>query len=133
MPSGLDTNIGQDGNHLSGGLRQRIALARALYMERPYLFLDEATSALDENSEKKIIKNIFISYPENYNIFHFSSSNSLGKFRRCSKIRRPKSFFDIISKCARQPEFKWTLTCNGVAEIVDLPSLARAVLSRAKT
>lgn len=64
MVSGLETNVGQDGNHLSGGLKQRVALARALYMERPYLFLDEATSALDENSEKQIIQNIFVSYPD---------------------------------------------------------------------
>lgn len=54
MPNGLDTLIGENGNHLSVGQRQRIAIARALLRNAPVLILDEATSALDTESERAI-------------------------------------------------------------------------------
>lgn len=54
LPDGFNTNIGPRGSLLSGGQRQKIALARCLIKEPPVLILDEATSALDGKSESAI-------------------------------------------------------------------------------
>jgi len=58
LPDGLDTVIGDRGMRLSGGEKQRIALARALLRLPSLLILDEATSNLDSKNEKKILKSI---------------------------------------------------------------------------
>ena len=51
LPDGYDTVPGARGNTLSGGEKQRIAIARAIIRNAPLLILDEATSALDNESE----------------------------------------------------------------------------------
>ncbi len=55
MPMGLESRIGQDGNGISEGQKQRILIARAVYRNPQYLFFDEATNALDANNEKVIM------------------------------------------------------------------------------
>jgi ATP-binding cassette subfamily B protein len=54
LPEGYDTPIGERGCKLSGGEKQRIAIARALLKDAPILVLDEATSALDAESEQRV-------------------------------------------------------------------------------
>ncbi len=61
MPQGYMTKIGERGTKLSGGEKQRIAIARAILKDSPILILDEATSALDSESElivKKALDNL---------------------------------------------------------------------------
>jgi len=58
LPLGYNTKIGQDGQGVSQGQRQRILIARAVYKNPDFLFFDEATNALDANNEKAIVENL---------------------------------------------------------------------------
>ena len=58
MPEGLNTLLHEDGQGVSEGQAQRIAVARALVTQAPVLLLDEATSALDEQTELQLLHNI---------------------------------------------------------------------------
>ena len=54
MPDGYNTYVGEHGTKVSGGQRQRLAIARAMLKNAPILLLDEATSALDTESERNV-------------------------------------------------------------------------------
>lgn len=58
LPDGLEAKLGERGVGLSEGQLQRLAIARAIYSNRPILLLDEATSALDEATEKRLLANL---------------------------------------------------------------------------
>ena len=54
LDQGYDTNVGDDGNKLSGGEKQRITIARAILKDAPIIILDEATTFTDSENEDKI-------------------------------------------------------------------------------
>jgi len=58
LPLGYNTKIGQEGQGISQGQRQRILIARSVYKNPEYIFFDEATNALDANNEKVIMVNL---------------------------------------------------------------------------
>ncbi len=58
LPEGLDTTIGDRGVRISGGQRQRLGIARALYHNPEILVFDEATSALDNETEAAVMEAI---------------------------------------------------------------------------
>ena len=55
---GIDTKVGEMGERISGGQRQRLALARALLRETPIMILDEATSQVDRETEARVLAGI---------------------------------------------------------------------------
>jgi subfamily B ATP-binding cassette protein MsbA len=57
-PEGYLTRVGERGARFSGGEKQRISIARAIFKDAPILILDEATSALDSESEREVQKGL---------------------------------------------------------------------------
>ena len=53
LPDGYQTRLSEGGNTLSGGEKQRIAIARAILKDAPILLLDESTASLDADNEAK--------------------------------------------------------------------------------
>ena len=58
LENGLDTELGEKGVRMSGGERQRVALARLFFDDSKIIILDEATSAMDNITEKHVMENI---------------------------------------------------------------------------
>ncbi len=58
LPLGFNTKLGAEGIGMSGGQKQRLSIARAIYKQPSFLFFDEATNSLDANNEKMILENL---------------------------------------------------------------------------
>ena len=58
LPLGFYTKLGAEGNGISGGQKQRLSIARAVYKNPKFIFFDEATNSLDANNEKVILENL---------------------------------------------------------------------------
>lgn len=78
-----NTIIGERGAKLSGGQKQRIGLARTFYLNRDMIILDESTNALDEETENKILENIWEKYKNKTIIIVSHNKNIL---KKCEKI-----------------------------------------------
>ncbi len=85
---GIKTKIGENGLNMSGGQRQRLAIARALYRDPEILILDEATNALDEKLETEILNSLKEFKPA-ITIFLVSHNKKLIKI--CNKIFKLKN------------------------------------------
>ena len=83
LPDGILTNVGNDAVRLSGGEKQRIAIARALYKDSNIFFMDEFTSALDSDTEKNIISNLIKYYPDKTLVIISHRESTL---KMCNKI-----------------------------------------------
>lgn len=87
LKEGVNAKVGDGGSNLSVGQKQRIAIARALYAKPEILVLDEATSALDNESEAKIMNEIYkISADKTLIII----AHRLNTIKRCDKIYQIK-------------------------------------------
>jgi ATP-binding cassette subfamily B protein len=80
---GIYTRVGENGLKLSGGQKQRVAIARALYNDPEILILDEATSALDNETERKIMDEI---YKIGKNKTMIIVAHRLSTLDRCTRI-----------------------------------------------
>ena len=84
---GLNTLIGERGSLLSGGEKQRIGLARALYRNPEILILDEPTSSLDDNTAEEFIESV-LKLDENYTIIMVTHNSKFQPlFERIIKIK----------------------------------------------
>ena len=70
MPGGLSTLVGENNTGLSKGQLQRLAIARAVLMDRRVLLLDECTSALDAQTESKVLTGLYESCPNALLVTH---------------------------------------------------------------
>ena len=82
-------NVGEFGNNLSGGQKQKVGLARALYQDSEILILDESTNAIDEASERKIVENI-LSLNDKTIIFITHNLKNLINFDETFKFEQKK-------------------------------------------
>ena len=78
--------IGELGKRISGGQKQKIGIARAIYKDAPLIIFDESTNALDEKSEKNIVNNI-LSLKEKTIIFITHNLNNLKNFDGVYEIK----------------------------------------------
>ncbi len=93
LDKGEDFIIGENGEHLSGGERQKIAIARGLYQDKSILIFDESTNQINKDSEKIILNNltklnkiiIFVTH-DHSNLEYFNKVYEV-KNRKLKKIR----------------------------------------------
>ena len=86
LPDGLDSSIGEAGCRVSGGERQRIGIARALYKRPDILFFDEATSSLDRTTEQSINSSIEELSRNNRNITIVAIAHRETSLEYCDRI-----------------------------------------------
>ena len=89
MEKGLDTVVGERGSLMSGGERQRIALARALLRNPKLLLLDEATNALDSAAERQVLERLALLSPRPTIVVIAHRRENLDLCDRVIEIGRP--------------------------------------------
>ena len=83
LKDGINSIVGVDGLNFSGGERQRIAIARAIYKDPEILFLDEFTSAIDSKTQSMIMYQL-LRYFKNRTIIMVTHDHKIGK--QCNEI-----------------------------------------------
>jgi ABC-type bacteriocin/lantibiotic exporter with double-glycine peptidase domain len=108
MSEGLDAQVGERGNHLSGGQAQRLGIARALFVNPRILFLDEATSALDAVTEAAVMESILQYNAEMKIIVIAHRLSTVREFDRIVYMSRGEviAFGDFLDVCSKVPEFR---------------------------
>ena len=90
LPDGLKSSVGDKGIKISGGQRQRLGIARALYAKPKIMILDEATNAMDSGLEEKIISRLSSLKENNLIIFVSHNDKLLNKCDEKIEIRNGK-------------------------------------------
>lgn len=90
LEEGLDTEIGEKGTCLSGGEKQRLALARLWFENSELVILDEATSAMDNLTEENVIKSVMKKMKDKTVISVAHKLNSISGFDRIILFREGK-------------------------------------------
>src|SRR6202034_960794 len=88
LPDGLRQRIGPGGCQISGGQRQRLAIARAILQQPRILILDEATSCLDPSSERAVLENIRRSFRTSTLIVISHRASTFSSFGRLLVLSR---------------------------------------------
>jgi ATP-binding cassette subfamily C protein len=88
MEQGLETVVGERGTLVSGGERQRLALARAVLRKPRLLIMDEATSAIDAAGERQILERLHALNPRPAIVIVAHRTESLALCDRCVQIER---------------------------------------------
>ena len=83
LPEGINSKVGDNGVKISGGQKQRLGIARALYISPQIMILDEATSALDIKNEEIILK-LINNFKNEISIIIVSHRQTI--FPYCNKI-----------------------------------------------
>jgi ATP-binding cassette subfamily B protein len=83
LPDKYNTIVGERGSNLSVGQRQRLGVARALFVNPKLLVLDESSNSLDKKTEKRFIEDIFRACR---NITVIFISHNLKSLSKCNKI-----------------------------------------------
>jgi ABC-type multidrug transport system fused ATPase/permease subunit len=92
LPKGLDTIVGERGSNISGGQKQRLGIARALYRNPDILLLDESTNSLDSDTEDKLIKDLLNIKKDLTIIFVTHKINILKNFDKVYEIKNSNIF-----------------------------------------
>ena len=90
VPEGFSTKVGERGLKLSGGEKQRVAIARTLIKNPPILLLDEATSSLDSRTEQDILKTLKKASKGRTPLLHSTSASTIADADKILVIERGK-------------------------------------------
>lgn len=93
LDNGVNEIVTEDGQSMSGGQRQRLGIARAIYQQPDLLVLDEATSALDAETERSVISSLW-NFTKERNIAVLFVSHRDAPLKRCDKILNMNSLLN---------------------------------------